>query len=123
MRRPVGREWPPCCGAEGIEPERYGAVGRACAGPLDQPREAERLTCAVGAEVEFEAKAGVESNGLEGRVQSRRIGLLQSKAVRPDRAGENDRKTVRAAREIVERLGVGLAPVGVVELGHHTPRS
>ena len=121
MRRPVGRERAVRGGGEGIEPERHGAVGRTRARPLDQRGEAQRLARAECPEVELEMRAGVEAHAFERRVQRRRIELPQSEAVGADRTGENDGEAVGAAGEIVERLGVGFACVGMIEAGHDPP--
>ena len=123
LRRRIGWKRPPRRGGEGIEPERHRAVDGLRAGSLHQGGEAEGLAGPVRPEVEFETLAGVEADALEGRVQGRGIGFLQSEAVGPDCAGENDREAVGAPREIVERLGIGLARVGMIEPGHHPPRS
>ncbi len=121
--RPIGGKWPARRRREGVEPEGDGAVGRAGARSLDEAGEGERFVGAVAAEIEFDAQPRVEAHAFEGRVQGRRIGLLQAISVGADRSGEDDLQPVRSAHEILMGLGVGLARVGMVEPRDDAPRS
>ena len=83
----------------------------------------ERLLGAVAAEIEFEMRPSVESHAVESLVEGRRIEAPETKSIGAERAGEHDLQAVRAIGEIVERLGVGLAGVGMVEARDDPPRA
>ena len=75
MRAPVGGKRSAGRGCERIEAERDRAVRGPCARALDQRGETERLTRAVGPEIELETAPGVETHAIEGLVKGRGIEL------------------------------------------------
>ena len=123
VSRPVGGKPSMGGGGERIETERDGAIDGTGTRSLDEGGEAQRVVRAVAAEVEFEARPGVEAHAFASGMQSRRIGRLQPESIGADRPGEHDLEAVRAAGEIVQRLGVGFAGVRMVEPRHDAPGS
>ena len=122
LRCPVGGKRSAGRGRERIEAEGHCAVRRLHARAFDQRGETERLPRAVAAEIELEMRPCVEAHAIESLVQGRGIESPEAIAVGAERAGEHDLQAVRAVGEVVERLGVGLAGVGMVEARDHAPR-
>ena len=107
---------------ERIEPERDRAVLRLCARALDKCAKTKRLVGTVGPKVEFEIRPCIETDPIEGVVKRGRIESSEAKTVGAERAGEHDLQTVRSVGEVVERLGVGLVGVRMVESRDDAPR-
>ena len=82
---------------------------------FDQRAKTKRLVGAVGPKIEFETRPRVERRPVEGLVKRGRIEPSQSETVGAERAGEHDLQTVGAVGEVVERLGVGLVGVRMIE--------
>ena len=118
---PVGGKWPESRRREGIEAEGDVAVGGKGARTLDDGGESVGFGRPVGAKIKLEARAEIKAHALERRMQSCGVRLREAKSIRADRAGEHDLKSVGAPRQIVERLGVGLAGVRTVEAPDDLP--
>ncbi len=122
--RPVGRKRAGRGGGEGIEPKGYGGAGRFLRPNARPARRKPAPRCAPPAPISSSKRSPASKRTpFENRVQGRGVERLQAEAVSPDRAGEHDRETIRAAGEIVERLGVGFARVRMVEPGDQPPGS
>ena len=118
---PVGRERSARHGREGIEAKRDRALLGPCARALDQRGETKRLIRAVGPKIEFEIGAAIETDAIESPVKRSGIEPSEAKTIGADRAGGHDLQPVRAVGEIVERLGVGLAGLGMIEARDDPP--
>ena len=112
---PIGGERSAGRGREGIEPKRDQAILGLCARTFDQSAKMKRLIRAVGSKIEFEICPCIETHAIESLVKRGRIEPSQAKTVGPEGAGEHDLQAVRSIGEVVERLGVGLVGVGVIE--------
>src|SRR5262249_9786719 len=82
-----------------------------------------RLISAVGTKIEFEIAPSIETQSIESPVERGRIEAPKAEAVGAKRAGEDDLQTVRSIGEIVERLGVCFASVGMIEARDDPPRT
>ena len=109
--------------AERIEAEADVGGLDARAAARDERGDALRLSLGVRAEVQLERDAFVEPHALEGAMQRSRVRLRQAKAIGARGAGEHDLKTVGAVGEVVERLRVGVAGLGMIDAGEDAPRA
>src|SRR5579864_7534605 len=121
LSAPVGPERPAGGGGERIEPERDCAFFRFRARAFDQGAKAKRLARAIGPKIEFEMRPFIETHALKSLVKRGRIESPEAETISAGRASEYDLETVRAVGEVVERLGVGLAGVGMIEPRHNPP--
>ena len=121
VRLPVSREGSARRSGERIEAKERCAIGWLHPCAFNQSGECERLLRTVAAEIKLKMRPGVETHALKSRVERRRIETPEAVAVGAERAGEHDLKTVGAAGQIVERLGVGVAGVRMVETRDNTP--
>jgi hypothetical protein len=78
---------------------------------------------AVGTKIEAEICPRVEAHSVKGFVK--RSGIVSSEAVTvsAERPREYDLQSVRAIGEIIERLGVRFASVGMIDPRNDTPRA
>jgi hypothetical protein len=75
----------------------------------------------VRPEVQVECNAGVEVNAFE-HPRERPFARGKTVAVGADGAGESEEEAVRAVLEVVQRLGIGLRRIGVIDALHEGPR-
>ena len=87
------------------------------------PRNPARHRAPARPEIELECTTA--SNRMPSNAACKVAGIeaSEAKSIGADRAGEHDLQTVRAAGEIVQRLRVGFARVGMVEAGDDPPRT
>ena len=108
--------------AEGIEAEADvdGVDARAAA--RDQRGKPPRLRLGVSAEVQLQRDAFVEPHALEGAMQRGGVPFGEAEAIGARGAGEHDLQSVGAVGEVLERLRVGVAGLGVIDAGEDAPR-
>ena len=82
-----------------------------------------RLIRAFGPKIQFETRPCIETHPIESFVKRGGIEPPEAKTVGAERAGEHDLQTVRSIGEVVERLGVGVVGVGMIELRDDPPRT
>ncbi len=82
-----------------------------------------RLIGAFRPKIEFETGPRIETDPIESLVKPSGIEPSEAKTISPERAGEDDLETVRSIGEVVERLGVGLVGVWVIEARDDPPRT
>ena len=109
--------------ADRIEAEAETDILEARARPRDEPGKGSRLRLGLRPEVEFEARAFVETDPVECAMQRGGIPFAQAIAVRSGGAGEDDLQPVRAVPEILERLRVRVPGLGVIHARQHGPGS
>ena len=86
-------------------------------------RQSQRLIGAVGPKIELELRPRIETHAIESLVKRGGVEPSEAKAVGAERAGGHDLQTVRAIGEVVERLGVGLVGIGMIESRDDPPRT
>src|ERR1700733_14603583 len=123
LSAPIGRKRSPRRGRERVEPERDCAVLRLRAKAFDQSGKTKRLIGAVGPKIEFEIYRCIETHAVEGLVECGGVELPKTKTVGAERAGGHDLQAVRSLGEVVERLGVGLVGMGMIEARDDPPRT
>ena len=62
-------------------------------------------------------------NAIERLVECSRVETPETKSIGAQRASEHNLQTVRAIGEIVERLGVGLVGIGMIDSRDDPPRT